>query len=156
MRASSDTPVDGEAQPEQKRSRMKMLAVTGLAGVALLGGLSFAGVGDVIDLPAWAQIPGVDAPIVGDTDHLTCRLNQVEGTTDVEITIVDGDESTYSQYIYVFNNGDVRDPDEITRVDNETLISPSRPYTDEQWYSIATEPVRESRVFCNMITLEDA
>ena len=114
---------------------MKMLAVAGLAGVALLGGLSFAGVDDVIDLPAWAQIPGVDVPIVGDTDHLTCRLNQVEGTTDVEITIVDGDESTYSEYIYVFNNGDVRDPDEITRVDNETLISPSRPYTDEQWYS---------------------
>ncbi|GEM_PF-1837334 len=154
MGARIDTPEDGTPPVKPARTRGKLLAVIGLAGVALIGGLSLAGVDDVIDLPAWASIPGVDIPILGDIDQLACQLEQVEGTTDVRITLIDGDESNYSEYVYVFNNGDLREPEEIRRVDDATLISPSRPFTDEQYYSIADAPVRESRVFCNMIVLD--
>jgi len=155
MRASSEAPTHGVAPSKPKRSRMKMFAVSGLAGVAFLGGLSIVGVDDVIDLPAWAQIPGVDVPLIGDTDQLGCELHQVEGTTDVRITLSDGDESTYDEYIYVFNNGEFRQPEEITRLSPDTLISPSREYFGDQWFSIATEPLRESRVYCSNINVVD-
>ena len=73
MGATIDPPEDGTPPAKSGRTRGKLLAVIGLAGVALVGGLSLAGVDDVIDLPAWASIPGVDIPILGDIDQL-CLL----------------------------------------------------------------------------------
>ena len=155
MRASSDTPAKGEAPAEPKRSRLKVFVGAGIAAVALLGGLSVAGADDVIDLPAWANIDGVDVPLIGDLDQIDCRLEQVAGTTDVQITIVDGDESTYADFIYVFNNGEIHDLDDIARVSPDVIISPSREYFGTQYYSIADEPLEESRVFCSMIDVVD-
>ena len=129
------------------------LAVAGAAFAALLVVLALLGVGDVIDLPAWANIKGVDVPLIGDTDAIDCRLQQVDGTTEVMITIVDGDKATYPSYVNVWNNGNLVDPERIERLADNQLIVPSTEGVDEQFYSISIEPVREGRVYCESITL---
>jgi hypothetical protein len=127
------------------------IAVAGfLALFALLGLL---GAGDIIDLPAWANVPGVDLPIVGDKDAIDCKLEQVAGTRNVEITIVDGDSSKYPNYVHVFNNGDLVDEAEIDRLSDEVLIVSSTDGVDEQFYAIAVVPFREGRIFCESIVL---
>ncbi len=110
--------------------------------------------GDVINLPAWANIPGVDIPLVGDTDAIDCRLAQIDRSDRVQITIVDGDESTYSQYVHVWNAGNIVDPSEVERVADNIIESSSTPGLDEQFYSISIEPVGEGRVYCESIILE--
>lgn len=141
-------------EPEVQKTNRGCLIAAILGGIAviILGTGSFF-VGDIIDLPAWANVRGVDIPIVGDTDAIDCRLSQVDGTTNVEIRIVDGDESTYDQYVFVWNNGNVRDASEFERVANDRIIAPSTPGAAEQFYSISIEPVEEDRVFCESIIL---
>jgi len=129
----------------------------GLAAASIVGvfvALGLLGAGDVIDLPAWANVPGVDLPLVGDTDAIDCRLAQVDGSRNVEIRIVDGDDSTYPDYEHVWNNGNLVDPTMIDRQAPDFLIVPSTEGTDEQFYSISIEPVREGRVFCESLILE--
>ena len=116
--------------------------------------MSLLGAGDIIDLPAWANVKGVDIPLIGDTDAIDCRLEQIDGTTMVEIRIVDGDESTYPNYEHVWNNGNLVNPDDIDRISNDELIVPSTEGAVEQFYSISIEPIREGRVFCESVTLE--
>ena len=116
--------------------------------------LGLLGAGDIIDLPEWANVPGVDLPVVGDTDQIDCKLAQIDGTRNVEITIVDGDESTYTEYVHVWNNGNLIDADQVDRQSDHVLVVPSTNGTDEQFYSISIEPVREGRVFCESVTLE--
>ena len=136
------------------KSRMKKrigIAVAGIVAIFAIFGL--LGAGDIIDLPEWANIPGIDLPIVGDTDAIDCKLEQVEGTRNVEITIVDGDSTTYPDYIYVFNNGNLVDQAQIDRLSDEVLVVPSTDGVDEQFYAIALVPVPEGRVFCESVTL---
>lgn len=134
---------------------MKKKIAIGVGGVvaALLAIAVLAG-GDVIDLPAWANLPGVDVPIVGDTDAIDCRLAQIDGTDRVTITIVDGDSDTYSQYVNVWNAGELVPDSELNRVSDSVIESSSTPGLAEQFYSISIEPVREGRVFCESIILE--
>lgn len=124
----------------------------GIAGLVLLL-LVTLGPDDVIDLPAWTDVKGIDVPFIGDTDAIDCRLSQVEGTTMVQIRVVDGDESTYPDYVHVWNNGNLVPEDEIDRVTVDEWIVSSTPGTDEQFYAISIEPVREGRVFCESIIL---
>lgn len=133
--------------------RKRVAIVAGVLASLVLT-LSLLGAGDVIDLPAWANIKGVDVPLIGDTDAIDCRLEQVDTTTMVQISIVDGDESTYPSYTNVWNNGNLVDPADIDRIANDELIVPSTEGVAEQFYSISIEPVREGRVFCESITLE--
>ena len=154
MGAQSESSLESETRAEKKSRRWKAPLIGLVAVVAVLVGASAAGVGDVIDLPEWANVQGVDVPLIGDTDNLNCRLSQVEGTTDVEIRIMDGDESTYDDFQYVFNNGELRDAEELTRVSSDVIISPSRPNAVTQFYAIATEPLPEARLFCSSIDLE--
>ena len=116
--------------------------------------LGLLGAGDVIDLPEWANVPGVDLPVVGDTDQIDCKLAQIDGTRDVEITIVDGDKTTYPDYLHVWNNGNLVDAAQVDRRADDVLVVPSTNGTDEQFYSISIEPVRDGRVFCESVTLE--
>ena len=134
---------------------MKKKIAIGVGGVvaALLAIAVLAG-GDVIDLPAWTNLPGVDVPIVGDTDAIDCRLAQIDGTDRVTITIVDGDSDTYSQYVNVWNAGELVPDSELNRVSDSVIESSSTPGLAEQFYSISIEPVREGRVFCESIILE--
>ena len=132
--------------------RKRIVIVGGLLASALVI-LSLLGAGDVIDLPAWANVKGVDVPLVGDTDAIDCKLEQVDDTTMVHISIVDGDQSTYDSYTNVWNNGNLIDPTEIDRIANDELIVPSTEGASEQFYSISIEPVREGRVYCESITL---
>jgi len=136
-----------------KRRYWPIVAILSFVVIIILGIASFF-VGDIIDLPAWANVRGVDVPLVGDTDAIDCRLEQVEGTTNVEIRIVDGDEDTYDQYVFVWNNGNVRDSSEFERVANDRIIAPSTPGAEEQFYSISIEPIEQDRVFCESIILE--
>ncbi len=122
--------------------------------VALMVVLGLLGVGDVIDLPAWANVKGVDIPLVGDTDAIDCKLARVDDTTMVQITVVDGDTSTYPDYVHVWNNGNLVEPDQIDRVSNNEFIVPSTEGAVEQFYSISIEPVREGRVFCESIDID--
>ncbi len=150
-----DQPIDVEPSVGETRPTWRRRLLIGFASaVAVLAGLSVLGVDDVIDLPEWANVSGVDIPLLGDTDIIDCRLDQVDGTRRVEISIVDGDESTYSRYVHVWNNGNIVDPDLVDRPSDDRLISASKPGTDEQWYSISDEPVEEARVFCEMLVLE--
>jgi len=152
--SSSEESTDDTSQTTRTRSWLRT-AVIGVVGVfVLLVGLAVAGTGDIIDLPAWANIDGVDVPLVGDTDAIDCRLRQIDGSTRVEITIVDGDESTYDQYVHVWNNGGIVDPSEIERPALDTIISSSREGFEEQFYSISIVPVEEGRVFCESLILE--
>ena len=121
--------------------------ITALFAIALLAG------GDIIDLPAWANLPGVDVPLIGDTDAIDCRLAQIGDTDRVMITIVDGDSDTYAQYVNVWNAGELVDPSEIVRVSDSVIESSSTEGIVEQFYSISIEPVREGRVFCESIIL---
>lgn len=121
--------------------------IAALFAIALLAG------GDIIDLPAWANLPGVDVPLIGDTDAIDCRLAQIGGTDRVMITIVDGDSDTYAQYVNVWNAGELVDPSEIVRVSDSVIESSSTEGIVEQFYSISIEPVREGRVFCESIIL---
>ncbi len=116
--------------------------------------LGLLGAGDIIDLPEWANVPGVDLPVVGDTDQIDCKLAQIDGTRDVEITIVDGDKTTYPDYLHVWNNGNLVDAAQVDRRADDVLVVPSTNGTDEQFYSISIEPVRDGRVFCESVTLE--
>ncbi len=121
--------------------------IAALFAIALLAG------GDIIDLPAWANLPGVDVPLIGDTDAIDCRLAQIGDTDRVMITIVDGDSDTYAQYVNVWNAGELVDPSEIVRVSDSVIESSSTEGIVEQFYSISIEPVREGRVFCESIIL---
>lgn len=127
-------------------------AVGGIVALLIVVGL-LAG-GDVIDLPGWANLPGVDVPLVGDTDQIDCRLAQIGDTDRVQITIVDGDEETHSDYIHVWNAGELVDESELTRVSDSIIESSSTEGIEEQFYSISIEPIREGRVFCESIILE--
>lgn len=131
----------------------KALTAGGVVLAILLGIAALAG-GDIIDLPAWANLPGVDVPIVGDTDAIDCRLAQIDDTDRVRITIVDGNEDTYADYVHVWNAGQIVDPSEITRVADDIIESSSTPGIEEQFYSISIEPVEDGRVFCESIILE--
>ena len=121
--------------------------IAALFAIALLAG------GDIIDLPAWANLPGVDVPLIGYTDAIDCRLAQIGDTDRVMITIVDGDSDTYAQYVNVWNAGELVDPSEIVRVSDSVIESSSTEGIVEQFYSISIEPVREGRVFCESIIL---
>lgn len=123
------------------------VVLAGLFGIALLAG------GDIIDLPAWANLPGVDVPVIGDTDAIDCRLAQIGSTDRVQITLVDGDESTYAQYVHVWNAGQIVDPSEIVRVSDSVIESSSTEGIVEQFYSVSIEPLEEARVFCESIVL---
>ncbi len=127
------------------------LGAGGIAGILLVVAL-LAG-GDIIDLPAWANIPGVDVPIVGDTDAVDCRLEQIGDTDRVRITIVDGDTDTHGQYVNVWNAGELVDASELVRVSDSVIESSSTEGIEEQFYSVSIEPVREGRVFCESIVL---
>lgn len=157
MSEQSETEDSGEnleRASDRRPSRRRLILGTAAAALAALVALSALSGGDVIDLPAWANIRGVDVPLIGDTDAIDCRLEQVAGTTMVEIRIVDGDESTYDRYIHVWNNGNLVPDDGINRVDSATIISTSTEGADEQFYSISIEPVREGRVFCESVVLD--
>ena len=134
---------------------MKKKLAAALGGVLLiLFGIAALAGGDIIDLPAWANLPGVDVPIVGDTDAIDCRLSQIGETDRVRITIVDGNEDTYADYVHVWNAGRIVDPSEITRVSDDVIESSSTEGIVEQFYSISIEPIEEGRVFCESIILE--
>jgi len=144
-----DSSEDAARSPWPKR-----LLIGVVSGALLLVGLGLAGVDDVIDLPEWANVRGVDVPLIGDMDVIDCRLEQIDDTRRVRVAIVDGDESTYARYVHVWNNGHIVDPDLVERPSDDLMISASKPGTDEQWYSISDEPIEEARVYCGMIVLE--
>ncbi len=135
-------------------TKKKVLLFGAGALALLLVLLPLLGAGDIIDLPAWANVKGVDIPIVGDTDAIDCKLDQIDDTRTVSISVVDGDKSTYASYVHVWNNGNLVDPDLIDRVADDAFIVPSIDGVDEQFYSISIEPVREGRVFCESVTLK--
>ncbi len=131
----------------------KRAAIAAGCVAALLVVLGLLGTGDVIDLPAWANIKGVDVPLIGDTDAIDCKLDQIGDTTMVQIKVVDGDETTYPSYVHVWNNGNLIDPDLIDRVADDEFIVPSTEGEVEQFYSISIEPIRDGRVFCESVNI---
>jgi hypothetical protein len=132
----------------------KKLLIAAGAFASLLVVLSLLGAGDVIDLPAWANVKGVDIPLVGDTDTIDCKLEQIDDTPSVSISVVDGDKSTYASYVHVWNNGNLVDPDLVERVTENAFVVPSTDGVDEQFYSISIEPSRDVRVFCESVVLK--
>ena len=132
----------------------KKIALAGGGVVSVVVVLALLAGGDIIDLPAWANLPGVDVPIVGDTDAIDCRLAQIGDTDRVMITIVDGDIDTHADYVHVWNAGELVDPDELVRVSDSVIESSSTEGIVEQFYSVSIEPVREGRVFCESIILD--
>ncbi len=131
----------------------RVLVLSSAIVVALMV-LIASGPRDVIDLPAWANIRGVDVPLVGDTDQLVCKLEQVDGTDRVEITLHDGDVETHGQYTHVWNNGMPIVEGEIERLDEDRLRVPSTPGTNDQYYSVSMTPNRDDRLYCSLIVLE--
>lgn len=143
---NNETP---DARQHYPWARIVLFTVVGL--VALLVGLAAAGVDDVIDLPAWANIDGVDVPLIGDNDRIGCRIQQVDGTGDIEISIFDGDESTYDQYVFVFTHGGILANDQIERRAPDTFITPAIDDVENQFFFISTEPVTQGRLWCGSL-----
>ena len=132
----------------------KRLLIGAAAFVSLLVVLSLLGTDDIIDLPAWADVKGVDIPLIGDTDAIDCRLEQIDDTRSVWISVVDGDDSTYASYVHVWNNGNLIEPGLVERVADDAFIVPSTDGVDEQFYSISIEPIRDGRVYCESVVLK--
>lgn len=140
--------------PSARTSRLRAAVVGIAAAIALVVGLSVAGVGDFIDLPAWANVSGVDVPLIGDTDVLVCRLEQVEGTTRVQISLEDGDEDTYSEFVHVWNNGVLLEGDDFEQIRPGLFVASSTDGTDEQFYALSPEPLPDTRHFCSSLILD--
>ncbi len=133
------------------KKRLLLGASGAVAGLALLGVL---GAGDIIDLPAWANVPGVDLPLVGDKDAIDCRLSIADDTSDpvhIQIDIVDGRAESYVEYQYVWNNGNLVDSTVYERPADSRLIVPVQDDKPEQFFSVSIEPIREGRVYCESI-----
>lgn len=144
-----ETPDTTEGSTTKKRVLLGLSGVVG--GLVLLGAL---GAGDIVDLPAWANVPGVDLPLVGDKDAIDCRLSIADDTNDpvqIQIDVVDGDKDTYPDYQYVWNNGNLVDDTTYERPAVDQLIVPVQDDKPEQFFSISIEPVREGRVYCESI-----
>ncbi len=140
-----------EAAPSPMKKRLLLGASGAVAGLALLGVL---GAGDIIDLPAWANVPGVDLPLVGDKDAIDCRLSIADDTSDpvhIQIDIVDGRAESYVEYQYVWNNGNLVDSTVYERPADSRLIVPVQDDKPEQFFSVSIEPIREGRVYCESI-----
>jgi hypothetical protein len=105
---------------------------------------------DVIDLPSWMNVGGVDIPIVGDTDILDCRLSETDDGR-VQIRIVDGDENTYPDFQFAWRNGNLIDSSLVEKPSDDLFIVPTE--TGEQFYAISTEPERDARNFCESIVI---
>jgi len=151
MDTSSHTDQETEKSP---RKRGLLVGAAGL--VAALGLVSVLGAGDIIDLPAWANVPGVDLPLIGDKDAIDCRLSVADDTTDpvrIQIDIVDGNEDSYTDYQYVWNNGNLVDNTMYERPSVDQLIVPIQDDKPEQFFSVSIEPIREGRVYCESIVV---
>lgn len=126
----------------------------GLGGVlALLLAVQLADGNDIIDLPAWANVKGVDVPLIGDTDTLGCKLSSVDGEDLVEIRLSDGDKSTYPEFVHVWRNGNLIAEEDVDRPADNHFIVPGEKGV-EQFYAISTIPDRDDRTFCASITPE--
>lgn len=144
------------ASPSSTKKRVLLGGGVIVAGLVLVGALSG---GDIIDLPAWANVPGVDLPIVGDKDAIDCRLSIVEGSADplqIQIDIVDGNEESYMDYQYVWNNGNLVDDTVYTRTSADQLLVPVQDNKSEQFFSVSIDPVREGRVYCESILVPNS
>lgn len=151
--AHQDEAASGE-KTTKKRKPLLISAGIALCAVVLLGVLR---AGDIIDLPAWANVPGVDLPIIGDKDAIDCRLSIADADATpirIKIDIVDGDKATHADYAYVWNNGNLVDDTVYERLADDELIVPVQDTeATEQFFSVSIEPVREGRVFCESITI---
>ena len=147
--------VDGD--DSQSLSRTKKLAAAAAVVVAGLIGLSVLTGQDVIDLPEWANVPGVDLPVIGDTDQIDCRLSIADENADpvlIQIDVVDGDADTYSDYQYIWNNGNLVDSTGFERIADDRFVVPVGSDRPEQFFSISIEPERENRVWCESIVVD--
>lgn len=133
---------------------MKQILIAVSAVFASIIAVGILAGSDVIDLPAWANLPGVDVPGLGDTDAIDCRLAQIGDTDRVQITIVDGNLESHGDFVHVWNAGNIVDPSEIVRVSDSVIESSSTPGLEEQFYAVSIEPVPEGRVFCESIILD--
>lgn len=131
--------------------RKRLLIGVPTAFVLLFGLGALLDTGDVIDLPSWLNIKGVDVPLVGDTDVIDCKLASVDGVDQVEITLVDGDEETYADYVHVWRNGSLVDATDIGRLADNRFLAPGEKGV-EQFYALSIVPERDARVFCESIT----
>ena len=112
--------------------------------------------GEEIDLPEWANIPGVDLPVIGDTDRIDCRLSFADRDAEpilIQIDVVDGNADTYADYQYVWNNGNLVDSTGFERPSDDQFIVPVRDDQEDQFFSISIEPEREERVWCESINI---
>lgn len=105
---------------------------------------------DVIDVPSWMNIGGVDVPIVGDTDILDCRLMETDDGR-VQIRLVDGDKESYPEFQFAWNNDNLIDSSLVEKPADDRFIVPTD--VGEQFYAISIEPEREARVFCESIMI---
>ncbi|NNC78589.1 MAG: hypothetical protein HKN94_00435 [Acidimicrobiales bacterium] len=105
---------------------------------------------DVIDLPSWMNVGGVDIPIVGDTDKLDCRLTETEDGR-VQIRIVDGDRETYGDFQYAWRNGYLIDSSQVEKPADDTFLVPTG--VGEQYYAISIEPDEDARNYCESIVI---
>lgn len=144
------------AKPKPPAWRRPLLLASG-AFVGVLAIVGALGAGDIIDLPGWANVPGVDVPLIGDKDAIDCRLSIADDTSTpvvVRINIVDGNTETHVDYQYVWNNGNLVDNTMFERLAADELLVPVQDDTNaEQFFSVSIVPEREGRVFCESIFL---
>lgn len=133
-------------------SRRQILGIVVAAIAIVFGAAAALGAGDVIEVPGWANVKGVDIPIVGNTELMDCKLSQVDGLPLTEIRLVDGDETTYPDFVHVWHNGDLVDPVLIDRPEVSRFVVPGEK-GGEQFYAISIIPERDDRRFCGSITL---
>ena len=120
-----------------RRSRivgLTLAVVIALAAAVLIDG--------EVDVPGWANVPGVDLPFVGD-DPLNCDVVAVDATTvRVELS---GADDVIDDFVHVHVNGEPSPESEM--VGHVAIVSLPADRADVH-LSVATEPGAVERFWC--------
>jgi hypothetical protein len=116
------------------------LRTTLLAVVVVIAAAASVVVDAEIDVPEWANVPGVDLPFVGD-DPLRCDVVAATGGVRIELA---GDSDSIDDYRHVWVNGVVVEGLELQ--DRRAELS----FEDDDVVHLAVSPTRQSdsRFWC--------
>lgn len=124
---------------ESGRRRTRIVGLTIAVVVALVAAVAIDG---EVDVPEWANVPGVDLPFFGD-DPLLCDLAVVDSTA-VRIEL-SGAPDVIDDFVHVHVNGEPTP--EYQMVDHVAIVSLPTDGSDVH-LSVATAPGVDERFWC--------
>jgi hypothetical protein len=116
--------------------------IIGLTVAVLVAAIAAVFIDGEVDVPEWANVPGVDLPFVGD-DPLRCDVIAVDATTvQVELS---GAPNIIDDYVHLYVNGEPAQ--ESVRGERSFAVSLPEDGSDTH-LSVATTPEANERFWC--------